>query len=373
MDSAVSLRNLSKRFSSPINPEDSHIAVDGVTLDVADEELMTIVGPSGCGKSTILRMIAGLEQPTQGEIYVDGRRVDGMPPHFRNIGFMFQGYALFKHLSAADNIDFGLKTKGMGKKERRKRVGELIGLMGLEGAERRKPEQLSTEQRQRVALARALAPRPRVLLLDEPFGAQDATVRQQLRIDTKNWQRELKIPTILVTHDHQEALQIGDRVAIMNEGRVEQVDTSQNIYNNPASGFVAQFIGKINLFGGWLEPANGYSTHNAQLGIALRPEDFSKLPLNDHVNDHAPQEQCRVAGTIISHAFLGHTVRLEVELVNGNQVHLALSNHHTPAGVLNPGRPVVLANGSFQAPDWIAPLGSESLVLDGDAWATLEA
>ena len=330
---------------------------------------MTMVGPSGCGKSTILRMIVGLEQPTQGEIYVDSRRVDGMPPRFRNIGFMFQGYALFKHLSVADNIGFGLKIKGMGKKERRGRVGELVGLMGLEGTERQKPEQLSRGQQQRVALARALAPRPRVLLLDEPFGALDATVRQRLRVDTKKWQRELKIPTILVTHDHQEALEMGDRVAIMNEGRFEQVDTSQNIYNNPATRFVAQFIGKINLFSSWLEPTYGHSTQDAQLGIFVRPEGFSKLGWNDQ----APEEQALVPGTIISHAFLGRTVRPEVQLGNGKQVNLALPTHQAPDGALNPGRPVVLANGSFQAPHSSPRSGPQIMGSDGEVWATLEA
>ena len=373
MDSTVSLRNLSKRFSSPIDPEETRIAVDGVTLEVRDGEFVTMVGPSGCGKSTILRMIAGLEQPTQGEIYLDSRRVDGMLPRFRNIGFMFQGYALFKHLTVADNIGFGLKIKRMGKKERRERVGELVGLMGLEGTERRRPEQLSRGQQQRVALARALAPRPRVLLLDDPFGDLDATVRQKLRVDTKKWQRELKIPTILVTHDHREALEMGDRVAIMNKGRFEQVDTSQNIYNNPATRFVAQFIGRVNLFSSWLEPNFGHSTQDAQLGILVSPEDFSKLAWNDH----APEEQGRVPGTIISHAFLGRTVRLEIQLGNGKQVNLALPNNHTQAqtqaGALNPGRPVILANGSFQAPPSSAGFGPQMMGPDGDACATLEA
>ena len=369
MDSAVSFRNLSKRFSSPINPEETRIAVDGVTLEVGDGEFMTMVGPSGCGKSTILRLIAGLEQPTQGEIYVDSRRVDGIPPRLRNIGFMFQGYALFQHLSVADNIGYGLKIKGMGKKERRERVDELIGLMGLEGTERRKPVQLSRSQQQRVALARALAPRPRVLLLDEPFGDLDATVRQKLRIDTKKWQRELKIPTILVTHDHLEALEMGDRVAIMNEGRFEQVDTSRNIYNNPATRFVAQFIGKINLFSIWSEPAYGHSSQDTQLDILVRPEDFSKLTWNDH----GPEEQGRVPGTIISHGFLGRTVRLEVQLRNGKQVSLALPNIQTRSDSLNAGRPVVLANGSFQAPPFITRFGPQIVGPDGDAWAALEA
>ena len=368
MDSAVSFRNLSKRFSSPINPEETRIAVDGVTLEVEDGEFMTMVGPSGCGKSTILRMIAGLEQPTQGEIYVDSRRIDGMSPRCRDIGFMFQGYALFKHLTVADNIGFGLKVKRMGKKERRERVGELVGLMGLEGTERRKPEQLSKGQQQRVALARALAPRPRVLLLDEPFGALDATVRERLRVNTKQWQRDLNIPTILVTHDHREALEMGDRVAIMNEGRFEQVDTSQNIYNNPATRFVAQFIGKISLFAGWLEPAYGHSTQDSQLGMVVRPEDSPKLEWNDH----GPNGLGRLPGTIISHAFLGRTVRLEVQLGNGKQVSLALPNRQTPAGALNPGQPVVLTNGSFQDPLESPLLGLQMMGPDSDAWASLE-
>lgn len=365
MESALSLRNLSKRFSSPIDPEITRMAVDGITLEVGDGEFMTMVGPSGCGKSTILRMIAGLEQPTQGEIYVDSRRVDGMPPRLRNIGFMFQGYALFKHLTVADNIGFGLKIKKMGKKERRERIGELVGLLGLEGTERRKPEQLSRGQQQRVALARALAPRPRVLLLDDPFGDLDATVRQQLRVDTKKWQRELKIPTILVTHDHREALEMGDRVAIMNEGRFEQVDTSQNIYNNPATGFVAQFIGKINLFSSWFEPITGNPSQDTQLGLLVRPEDFAKLALNDH----GSEDRSGVPGTLISHAFLGRTVRLEVKLRNGNQVSLTLPNNHNRTGALSPGQPVVLANGSFQAP---AHFGPQIVSEDGDAWENPE-
>ena len=368
MDSALLLRNLSKRFSSTINPTETLIAVDGVTLEVGDGEIMTMVGPSGCGKSTILRMIAGLEQPTQGEIYVDSRRVDGMPARFRNIGFMFQGYALFKHLTVADNIGFGLKIKRIGKKERRERVGEMVGLMGLEGTERQKPEQLSRGQQQRVALARALAPRPRVLLLDEPFGALDATISQRLRVDTRNWQRELKIPTILVTHDHREAFEMGDRVAIMNEGRFEQVDTSQNIYNNPATRFVAQFIGKVNLFSGWLEPAYGHSTQHTQSGIFVRPEDFSRLGWNDH----ALEVQGTVPGTIIDRTFLGRTVRLEVQLGNGRQVNLLLPSHQTPLGALKPGQPVIMADPTFQAHTGSARFGPQITGQDGDAWAVLE-
>ena len=253
MQSAISLRSLTKRFVSSSNSEDGCVAVNGVDLDVGENEFLAMVGPSGCGKSTILRLIAGLEDPTAGKIYVNGQRVDLLSPQARNIGFMFQGYALFKPMTVAANIGFGLKIKGMPKKERQDRIAELVSLMGLRGLEQRKPAQLSGGQQQRVALARALAPRPRVLLLDEPFGAVDAKVRQKLRADTKKWQQELKIPTILVTHDQREALEMGDRVAIMNDGRFEQIDTPRNIYDNPASQFVARFIGRVNVFSTELE------------------------------------------------------------------------------------------------------------------------
>ena len=225
MQSAISLKGLTKWFGSTPNSPKKFLAVNEVDLDVDKEEFLAMVGPSGCGKSTILRLVAGLETPSAGGIYIDGERVDHLPPQARNIGFMFQGYALFKNMRVVDNIGFGLAIKKVPKLEHQRRVGELVSLMGLEGLEDRKPHQLSGGQQQRVAYARALAPRPRVLLLDEPFGAVDAKVRQKLRADTKKWQRELKIPTILVTHDQREALELGDRVAIMNEGRFVQVDT----------------------------------------------------------------------------------------------------------------------------------------------------
>ena len=185
MQSAISLRNLTKWFASSGDPRDRSVAVNGVHLDVGETEFLAMVGPSGCGKSTVLRLVAGLEEPSAGDIYVAGQRMNGIPTRSRNIGFMFQGYALFKHMTVADNIGFGLKIKKMSKKERQQRIGELVSLMGLKGLENRKPGQLSGGQQQRVGLARALAPRPRVLLLDEPFGAVDAKVRQKLRADTK--------------------------------------------------------------------------------------------------------------------------------------------------------------------------------------------
>ena len=271
-------------------------------------------------------MIAGLEQPTSGEVWVGGQRVDGIPPRSRNIGFMFQGYALFKHITVEENIGFGLKIKKTPKKERQRRVEELVGLMGLEGLESRKPAQLSGGQQQRVAFARALAPWPRVLLLDEPFGALDAKVRQRLRADTKRWQREL-----------------GDRVAILNAGRFEQVDTSSNIYNRPANPFVARFIGRVNVFSARLSENRNPLIPNTEFEIMVRPEDFAVLPWDDQ----QPLEAGNIAGTIVSHAFLGRTVRQEVQLKNGRPVTVALPKHQALVNDLHPGRPVVLSIGSF--------------------------
>ncbi len=225
MEAAITLENLTKRFADSRDPERLVTALDGVDLQVGAEEFLTMVGPSGCGKSTILRLIAGLETPTAGDIYIAGQLVTQVPPKDRGIGFMFQGYALFGHMTVAENIEFGLRMRKWPSRRRRERVRDLISLVGLEGLESRWPSQLSGGQQQRVALARALAPEPRLLLLDEPFGAIDAKVRQRLRVDTKKLQRELKVPTILVTHDQREALELGDRVAVMNHGRFDQVAT----------------------------------------------------------------------------------------------------------------------------------------------------
>jgi ABC-type Fe3+/spermidine/putrescine transport system ATPase subunit len=353
MENTILLKNLSKQFLSPLNREESCLAVDGITLEVGEQEFLTMVGPSGCGKSTVLRMIAGLEQPTSGEIYVEGQRIDTLPPQARNVGFMFQGYALFKHMTVAENIGFGLKVKGMPKKERQRRIDELVSLMGLEGLEGRKPTQLSGGQQQRVALARALAPRPRILLLDEPFGALDAKVRQRLRADTKRWQQELKIPTILVTHDQREALELGDRVVIMNAGRFEQIDTSWNIYNYPANPFVARFIGRVNVFSTKVEANSNGLMQNAEFEILVRPEDMSIQPWDNHQS----LEAGKILGTIVSYAFLGRTIRLEIQLKNGKLVTVAIPKHQALLNDLHPGRSVILSIGSFQ----IFPLEPVSL------------
>ncbi len=344
MQSAISLKNLTKYFASSSNAGDKCIALNGVTLDVGENEFLTMVGPSGCGKSTILRLIAGLDKPTAGEIYISGQRVDGIPPQARNIGFMFQGYALFKHMTVADNISFGLKIKKIPRKERQLRVEELASLMGLEGLEGRKPDQLSGGQQQRVALARALAPWPRLILLDEPFGAVDAKVRQKLRADTKKWQQELKIPTILVTHDQREALELGDRVAVMNQGRFEQIDTPVNVYDNPATEFVARFIGRVNIWVTQLDGSYSRMMKGARLEVIARPEDISVDPSDSE----EPLGEGKLAGTIVDHAFLGRTVRLEVQLRNGKLITIALPKRDALAKNLSPGKSVTLAIDSCQ-------------------------
>ena len=344
MPSAITLNRLTKAFGGSHAPRDAVLAVSGVDLDVGENELLAMVGPSGCGKSTVLRLMAGLEAPTSGMIYMGDQRVDGLPASARNIGFMFQGYALFKHMTVADNIAYGLRIKKVPGDERRRRIGELVSLMGLEGLEGRKPGQLSGGQQQRVALARALAPRPKVLLLDEPFGAVDAKVRQRLRADTKRWQRELQIPTILVTHDQREALEMGDRVAIMNEGRFEQIDTPRNIYDHPASPFVARFIGRVNVFSTAIDGAFGRVVKETDFEVLVRPEDISV----HQVNGGSARDGGRLVGTIVNYVFLGRTIRLEVRLKNGRVVTVALPKQQAVGGELEPGRNVALAMGAFQ-------------------------
>lgn len=344
MQSALSLRNLTKGFSSSREPKEQFLAVNEVTMDVGANEFLALVGPSGCGKSTLLRLIAGLEQPQAGDIYMGGQKVNGIPARARNIGFMFQGYALFKHMTVTENIGFGLKIRKVPQRERQQRIEELVCLMGLEELEDRKPDQLSGGQQQRVALARALAPRPRLLLLDEPFGAVDAKVRQKLRADTKKWQRELKIPTILVTHDQREALELGDRVAVMNKGKLEQVDAPRNIYDSPASEFVARFIGRANVFFTEVEHHPSRVIRGTEFEILVRPEDISIYPWD---NWHPPEEG-KILGTIVGYAFLGRTVRLEVQLRNGKLITVARPKREALSKNLDLGRTVALVLNSCQ-------------------------
>jgi putative spermidine/putrescine transport system ATP-binding protein len=236
----LSLRSLAKRYG------DSPPAVSGVDLAAARGEFLTLLGPSGCGKTTVLRMIAGLVLPSAGRIHVDGADITDQPAHKRNMGLVFQNYALFPHLTVARNMAFGLEMRAIGKEKIRKRVADCLALARLGGLEHRMPKELSGGQQQRVALARALVIEPAVLLLDEPLSNLDAKLREELRDEIREIQRRLAITAVFVTHDQAEALTMSDRIAVMNVGRIEQVGTPAEIYEKPASAFVATFIGRMN-------------------------------------------------------------------------------------------------------------------------------
>ncbi|MEU8589237.1 ABC transporter ATP-binding protein [Streptomyces sp. NPDC048664] len=240
---AVRLDGVSKQFAGSY-------AVRGIDLDIDTGEFFSLLGPSGCGKTTSLRMIGGFSDPTEGAVLLAGTDVTDLPPDKRNVNTVFQSYALFDHLSVADNVAFGLRRKGVDKTEIKQRVGEMLELVQLGGHARRKPRTLSGGQRQRVALARALVNRPAVLLLDEPLAALDLKLRRQMQVELKQIQREVGITFVFVTHDQDEALTMSDRVAVMNEGRVEQCGTPEDVYEHPASRFVASFMGTSNLVRG---------------------------------------------------------------------------------------------------------------------------
>ena len=237
---AIRVEHLTKRFGR-------FLAVDDVSFEVPDGELVALLGPSGGGKSTVLRIIAGLEQPDAGQVHLDGAYVDHLPPRERKVGFVFQHYALFRHMTVAENIGYGLKVRGVARGEQRARVDELLGIMGLQGLGERLPSGLSGGQRQRVALARSLAPRPRLLLLDEPFAAVDAKVREELRVWLRRMHDDVGVTSLFVTHDQDEAFALAERVLIINGGRLEQAGTPEEILEHPATEFVARFIGEVNV------------------------------------------------------------------------------------------------------------------------------
>ncbi|MFD4292616.1 sulfate/molybdate ABC transporter ATP-binding protein [Rhodococcus sp. NPDC058505] len=227
-------------------------ALDNLSLDIPSGSLTALLGPSGSGKSTLLRSIAGLEHPDAGTITIAGKDVTGVPPQKRDIGFVFQHYAAFKHMTVRDNVAFGLTIRKRPKPEIEKKVGELLGIVGLDGFQHRYPAQLSGGQRQRMALARALAVDPQVLLLDEPFGALDAKVREDLRTWLRRLHDEVHVTTVLVTHDQEEALDVADRIAVLNRGRIEQVGTPRELYDSPANNFVMSFLGPVAKLNGQL-------------------------------------------------------------------------------------------------------------------------
>jgi putative spermidine/putrescine transport system ATP-binding protein len=294
--------------------------VKDFTLGIEKGEFVSFLGPSGCGKTTVLRMVAGFETPTSGVIRIDGRDVTNLPANRRKIGMVFQAYALFPNLTVADNIGFGLKVAGEGKAEIARRVSEMLELIGLPQLGSRYPFQLSGGQQQRVALARALAPRPQVLLLDEPLSALDAKIRVSLREEIRRIQRELGITTVFVTHDQEEALSISDRIVVMHQGIADQVGTPFEIYNRPATRFVAEFVGTLNLVDAdVVEAANGRvrlgdvpvalnrplsARAGERVSLALRPETVALGRAEGH--------DVVLSGRIAEVHFLGSVIRIRV-------------------------------------------------------------
>src|ERR1700733_499070 len=256
----IAVRNLSKRFGS-------FQAVDGVTFEVPEGQLVALLGPSGSGKSTILRIIAGLEAADAGEVEVTGEDATILPVQSRGVGFVFQHYALFRHMTIRQNIAFGLEIQRLPREEIRRRVDELLSLVQLFGYADRYPSQLSGGQRQRVALARALAPRPKVLLLDEPFGALDAKVRDELRTWLRRLHDEVHVTSLFVTHDQQEAFEVADQVIVLNRGHVEQMGPPQELYEQPRTPFVTEFLGSVNVLRAPSESGTAVNGHRAPISV----------------------------------------------------------------------------------------------------------
>jgi spermidine/putrescine ABC transporter ATP-binding subunit len=338
----ISFRNISKRWGSAVG-------VDNVSLDIEPGEFFALLGPSGCGKTTLLRILAGLEVPTEGHVLIDGQDMGDIPPNRRAVNMVFQSYAVFPHMTVADNVAYGLKIDGVPQQERDRRVKEALDLVQLGHLAERMPDQLSGGQRQRVALARALVKKPKVLLLDEPLSALDAKLREAMRFELSQLQKKVGITFIMVTHDQDEALAIASRIAVMNKGSIAQLGTPSDLYEFPGSRFVADFIGSVNMFEGTLisdkpdeatvscpelDPHRIYVPH-AVLGqemssvwVAIRPEK-----MNLHKDSDAPPSvpECPEAhnvakGEIKEISYLGDISIFHVLLANGRLIRISRSN-----------------------------------------------
>jgi len=322
LEAIVKIDNVNKKYG------DNHVVRD-LFLEIKQGEFLTMLGPSGCGKTTTLRMIAGFETPTSGNIYIEGQEIQNTEPYEREVNTVFQNYALFPHMSIYDNLAFGLSVKKVNKEEIKKRVTEILELVQLVGFENRKPDQLSGGQKQRVAIGRALINRPKVLLLDEPLGALDLKLRKQMQFELKRLQKKLGITFIYVTHDQEEALTMSDRIAIMYGGDLEQIGTPKEIYEKPKSKFVADFIGESNIFYGVvdsiendvldvkLENGNAIAAdtnvkNNEIIYVLVRPENIklSKVPV----------EGFTLLGKVKEHVYIGNVNKTIVVLPTGMEV-----------------------------------------------------
>ena len=314
---AVSLRGLEKRFGAVT-------AVAGIDLDIHDGEFFSMLGPSGSGKTTVLRMIAGFETPTSGRVLLGERDVTDQPPFARDVNTVFQDYALFPHMSVRENVEYGLRVKKVGRGERRTRAEAALETVRLASYGDRRPHELSGGQRQRVALARALVNRPRVLLLDEPLGALDLKLRREMQIELKGLQRDVGITFVFVTHDQEEALTMSDRIAVFNEGRIEQVDRPARLYEQPATSFVAGFVGTSNMVSG---PAAERVFGEPGM-FSVRPE---KVHLHHGDAPAAGDDECRVSGVVTEVVYLGAATHSVVDV--GDGVHLTVLQQNRESSV----------------------------------------
>jgi len=322
-------------------------AVEHVDLRIAEGEFFSLLGPSGCGKTTTLRMIAGFEEPTSGQILLHGRDMVGVPPFRRDVNMVFQQYALFPHMDVFENVAFGLRRKKVAKGEIARRVAEALALVELEGREKRRPRQLSGGQQQRVALARALVNRPRALLLDEPLGALDLKLRQAMQLELKRIQREVGITFVYVTHDQEEALTMSDRLVVMNAGRIEQLGSPRELYEYPATRFVANFIGTSNILTGRLERKGdawalaglgpdqrvlvtdaGQAPQGQEVELAVRPE---KMVLRGE-HDPPPPDRCALRVTVTEVVYLGTSTQYRTVTDAGTAVAVYRQNASATPG-----------------------------------------
>lgn len=334
----IQIRNVTKRFGNMV-------AVDNVSLDIVAGEFFVMLGPSGCGKTTLLRMIAGFELPTEGQILIDGQDMAGVPPNKRSVNMVFQSYAVFPHMSVLDNVSYGMRIAGTAKSEIRERAEESLALVKLDGLGARMPDQLSGGQRQRVALARSLVMRPKVLLLDEPLSALDAKLRAQMQFELAELQDKVGITFVTVTHDQDEALSMASRIGVINKGHVAQLAKPSDLYEYPANRFVADFIGSVNIFEGKLvvdEPEQAVvdcpeigkiflnhgvtGPHEADVWAAIRPEKITLCKPDEAVGEGAPEGHNVANGTILGMSYLGDCTLYEVKLESGRMIRVSRAN-----------------------------------------------
>lgn len=329
LDNIVNLKDIEVVF------EDGERILKKISLDIKDKEFVTFLGPSGCGKTTTLRIIGGFLEPTSGDVFFEGKRINGLPPYKRNVNTVFQRYALFPHLNVYENIAFGLRVKKLPDKEVVKRVGEMLELVNLKGFEKRSVSRLSGGQQQRVAIARALVNRPKVLLLDEPLGALDLKLRKEMQTELRKIQQALELTFVYVTHDQEEALTMSDTVVVMNNGNIQQIGSPTDIYNEPVNAFVADFIGESNIINGVMpeDCVAEFSGHrfecvdkgfakNEKVDVVIRPEDIKIVP----------PENAKLTGIVESVVFKG--VHYEMTVDGMEHKWIIHSTLHEPVGTM---------------------------------------